>query len=653
MKTFITIESKLSTEERKNLPDELFGLPRERKYPLTDEEHVRKAIQFFRYAPPRKRNELANNINKRAVKLGMKLRISKDSPFYKYADKSILIESYGVPEELVNRLIESGTEEIQEILDKINQEFGLSLSGMFDQLFDKSSIDAIKKIEIDMQKIFDLDGIFYNKSLEQVKRKVHCINPFKLINNAMKDSYKMIFKFIEYNSDFDTKNSRLIYDIIEDISFSLGDSILINNKEKFDQQFTKFKEIINNYPCNYYHVRRKLIELYFTSAINLIDNEVHDSTKPEMYTVASFLSKVTSDINDVLLGIKDKLEDSVIVIDPNIANSYINSINERDFKLSLLKTNLKTLKKELDNEIDIIKMAANIDGSDSGLQMSFFSLDDLVNFADAEIINTITYLDSAISDENIKMYNKHLTTKLDGSDLLFMNKTNKYQRLFVAHDYNNEPIYFGVCKDRLYLLTKDERNDKDYYLLVLYKNGEKLSNDINLICREIDFDKSHSLKAIKISPINKELQEFLMNPVTEGFFIDENGNIKFKFKPRKTYMDEYAENHKILVMNSKGKNYEGMKNNLAFLFALINQIERDVIHGDTSKFSKEYIENAKKARMFAINDFKTYMKEIQKAEPNFDFMKYYEESDYGKFVVSVKKEEIVGLKKLLRTILYS
>ena len=39
--------AKLTAEQLKALPDKMFGLTKERKWPLRDREHVIKAIQFF------------------------------------------------------------------------------------------------------------------------------------------------------------------------------------------------------------------------------------------------------------------------------------------------------------------------------------------------------------------------------------------------------------------------------------------------------------------------------------------------------------------------------------------------------------------------------------------------------------------------------
>src|SRR5574344_1660665 len=82
--------AKLTKKDLDKLPDSMFGIPETRSYPLVDEEHVRKAIQFFKYAEKKYRKELAKNINRRAKELKMKIHISKNSAFYPYADKAIL-----------------------------------------------------------------------------------------------------------------------------------------------------------------------------------------------------------------------------------------------------------------------------------------------------------------------------------------------------------------------------------------------------------------------------------------------------------------------------------------------------------------------------------------------------------------------------------
>ena len=40
----------LDTEERKELPDNVFGLPGRREYPMPDASHVRAAEAYFHFA---------------------------------------------------------------------------------------------------------------------------------------------------------------------------------------------------------------------------------------------------------------------------------------------------------------------------------------------------------------------------------------------------------------------------------------------------------------------------------------------------------------------------------------------------------------------------------------------------------------------------
>lgn len=64
----------LNTEERKELPSDLFGLPERREYPMPDAAHVRAAEAYFRYCPVNLRPELARNILKFAGQYGVDVR---------------------------------------------------------------------------------------------------------------------------------------------------------------------------------------------------------------------------------------------------------------------------------------------------------------------------------------------------------------------------------------------------------------------------------------------------------------------------------------------------------------------------------------------------------------------------------------------------
>ena len=65
------MNDKLNTEERRDLPTNVFGLPERREYPMPDAAHVRAAEAYFRYCPEELRPELARNILRFASEYGV------------------------------------------------------------------------------------------------------------------------------------------------------------------------------------------------------------------------------------------------------------------------------------------------------------------------------------------------------------------------------------------------------------------------------------------------------------------------------------------------------------------------------------------------------------------------------------------------------
>lgn len=62
---------KESTLNRSELPDDVFGIPEKRKFPMPDEKHVRSAIKFFNYVEKKYEKELATNIITNMEKYGI------------------------------------------------------------------------------------------------------------------------------------------------------------------------------------------------------------------------------------------------------------------------------------------------------------------------------------------------------------------------------------------------------------------------------------------------------------------------------------------------------------------------------------------------------------------------------------------------------
>lgn len=65
------MSDRISYQEKKDLPDSVFGLPERREYPMPDAAHVRAAEAYFRYCPEDLKPRLARAILARAAEYGV------------------------------------------------------------------------------------------------------------------------------------------------------------------------------------------------------------------------------------------------------------------------------------------------------------------------------------------------------------------------------------------------------------------------------------------------------------------------------------------------------------------------------------------------------------------------------------------------------
>ena len=65
------MNDRLTDEEKKELPDSVFGLPERREYPMPDAAHVRAAEAYFRYCPEDLKPKLARAILRFAQEYGV------------------------------------------------------------------------------------------------------------------------------------------------------------------------------------------------------------------------------------------------------------------------------------------------------------------------------------------------------------------------------------------------------------------------------------------------------------------------------------------------------------------------------------------------------------------------------------------------------
>ena len=74
----------LRGKERDELPDSAFGLPKLRKYPMTDPDRVKNAIKYFKFCSKENRPELARNIKKAVKKFNIEMVVTRGNPIIEY-----------------------------------------------------------------------------------------------------------------------------------------------------------------------------------------------------------------------------------------------------------------------------------------------------------------------------------------------------------------------------------------------------------------------------------------------------------------------------------------------------------------------------------------------------------------------------------------
>lgn len=82
-------------KKRSELPDEVFGIPQERKYPMPDEKHTRSAIKLFNHVDPKYEEQLAKAVIKNMKKYNIDGSVvGPNNRLRKYLPKDMITENY-------------------------------------------------------------------------------------------------------------------------------------------------------------------------------------------------------------------------------------------------------------------------------------------------------------------------------------------------------------------------------------------------------------------------------------------------------------------------------------------------------------------------------------------------------------------------------
>lgn len=573
-------EHVLTMRERGNLPESEYGLPEVKKYPLTDKEHVLKAIQYFGSCPDKQMHILAANINKKIKQFKMNVNVSETNKFYKYyvPYDSTLKENLLVVENVDTTGIEDLVQETSFLLD--NTQFN-----------------------------------DWREARQLVIKYLRWVNYIISRDNYMVDA--------EYFAKEDMYIA--IFDILQSY---LEDTLTL--EERVDYLNAIITLLKYSDPVDYKYAY--LIANTIKARHNELDYETNHALNQ---FVDENLEKMKKYDNDKIVFIYD--------YDPDVCKDVISKFGDKMVLLTQYYLGNK-------NPYSIQKYI---------IEVAYTVYDDIEHKLDVYDSNK-NCITNKFNNIQIQTLSELICCPKECDDILDKNNINlNMDELYLDRVSERFNIIKVNLKDTIIPRLPDEIIPDVTPVVALKMEPE------NNICMLVGIHQNKTLVWVKINTsADGTLQIFAIEPIdlglgmvdlkekslTEGLTINPDGSVRFTLKPNKSYIDEYSEVHKLIVENFNNRNYEAVKDNLCFLFTLIATIEREVLYSK-KKINEDVRKDALDARALAINDFKTYLKKLQKVDRNFDFTSYYERSNHGKLVVNITPDTIKGIKKLFNIIL--
>lgn len=606
---------KLSAKQIASLPEEYFGLPKEKRYPMPDKEHVIKAIQFFGYAKPKDRKELANNINRRARELGVTVKVNNRSEFYKYIDRKNVLEEQS---------------------DYIEE-------------FHMGSLSPIVPLNGEVMK-----KPYPNEIDNEYNNRIQ-----KFLNGDDEESFDIVHEIFALKNEPKFKKSQ-VYPTSTNSRFSYDFNRLLHKLVLHKEG----NEISLSY-SNPNDIRLRISEInreLFQSLKDEIDNKTHN-TELIVDTILSFNNRL-----DVLIALTYIF---------NVDRLYFIEIKERikevDKEIPYLKLNI---------DMRLVQEPNRIDDIDYNCSLPEWKRQ--YGFEDINELELCDILDSNNSIIGSKLNNAiSQLVKSKGYDVAYINLNNyafmewirkRIKNGFISEYFINENycdlfIKLEIEPNKIFkcvFLKKDihgmYQSDCDIFVtnyICLIEIYDRYNRDeyINLE-RNLVEGKTVNLKyrIVTIYPKERVVRESIelaktLKKAMKNIKINSEGDIKIKLTGNESYMDLYDKTHKMIKLNKDVENIEGLKENMAFLFMIISDIETNYIRNkEVNKNSNEY-KDAIKARGFAINELKQTMRIVTKHDKKFNFMKYYEEKNFDNNSLTVDKNTIKGLTMLFKTII--
>lgn len=191
-------------------------------------------------------------------------------------------------------------------------------------------------------------------------------------------------------------------------------------------------------------------------------------------------------------------------------------------------------------------------------------------------------------------------------------------------------------------------------IIDIYNLGYKLDQVFNnTVIKTNNYVSESPLVDRTVDSLKKSFSVFarsVKSVLPNGIKVTPTGEIRVYIDNNKTFMEQYASNHRLLVYNQTKGDYDAMKYNLAYNMLLIDNIDK-VLYDKNIPHDSEIYKDAVKAKRFFNNDINTYLGKIKTHEPNFNLNELYEivKKKYNTYEVNAP-DTITGVKKIISAI---
>lgn len=566
---------------------------------INSKKDLFNAILYFRMFTPSQKHKFAFEINKQLKNYGIKLKLSKSHPFFKFAQPSNYELTLDIPPFETRVLFELETHLAQSILDDVDFKAKQKTKKFIDKFLSAKDFNGLVSFT---EEWFNF---MIEVSLEEFVDKDLTESPFSTIATIVDKVRHTLSDFAETcggNELAHLKINKLHELLIDDIAFNIITEI--NENDCFSSS------------------QLDDLRLLFTKGSRI----------KYVMCLREIQSAIILKVKD-----RDRMAELVDMIEMEIAQTFEHGKyqNFKNFpELTYLPKTVKLLESQRNEHKSYLDIITEYNHS-AVVTESFDPNPDLSNIANSLNLN--------IYPKNIRSYVK--TSTLSPINKLILNRMDVVKNIIDIDSTVGTRVSLAYV-DKGLCVACDGDSPGTVKLIELSDGIEESSDVIDFLSTEdVNTVPKAFIHTVKVNVKKEDNIESL----TEGITIDSDGNIHFKLKKNISYMDQYSENHKVLIQNVKAENWDGVKTNLAVAFTLINEIERKVLHAK-KRPTEEKRREAEKARMFLINDFKTYLRSVQKKDPQFNFSEYYESSNLGKLNMTLHREGIVGIKKLVQTL---